>query len=271
MRRLITTTLAAITLAATAIVAPAAASAAPGPAESYLFVVDASQVKVMPGKGKAARIVLSDAAAIRFSDRPYRHVRPMSLRAMLEEFGWSPQTLKLADSTPNASVSIGGQRSRVVDIGKAEIRKDKLVLHVTGIDGPLKAARGAGSVFIDNATPAPTFPQTQTSTLYVDPTFGKTFTATATLTSATSMTVTILYDGETQITIALSPTQPISTLAATIEDGYQIRFTVDVSASAEFSESAVAAALTGTIIGPDADDDLLPPAPVSAIWGFALG
>lgn len=271
MRRLVTAVLAPIILATAALAAPGAAAAAPGPDESYLFVVDATQVKVTPGKGKAARIVLTDPSALRFSDRPYRHVLPMTVRTMLAEFDWSPQSLKLAEPTPNASLSIGGQRSRIVNIDKAEIRKGTLVLHVTGIDGALTAMKGAGSVFIDNVEPAPVFPQTQTASLYTDPTFGKTFTATATLTSATSLTVTILYDGVTQMTIDLSPAQTISSLAATIRDGYQIQFTVDASASAEFSESAVVATVTGTIIGPDADDDLLPPAPVSAIWAFEVG
>lgn len=271
MRRLITGVLAPITIAAAAIAVPTAATAAPGPTESYLFVVDASQVKVVPGKGTAGRIVLTDPSALRFSDRPYRHVRPMSVRNLLREFAWSPQTLTLADPTPNASISVGGRRSQIVDISKAEFRKGNLVLHVTGIDGALQAVKGAGSIFIDNVESAPVFPQTQTTSLYTDPTFGKTFTATATLTSATSMTVTVLLDGETQMTINLSPTQAVSSLSATVYDGYQIRFAVDVSTSAEFSESAVAAVLSGTIIGPDADDDLLPPALVSAVWTFELG
>lgn len=152
MRRLALAPAALLLIAAGALPIAVPAQAAPGPPGSYLFVVDASDVKVIPEKGTAARIVLEDASAMRFSDRPYRHVRPISLRGMLNAFGWSPTTLKLKDPTPNASISIAGQRSRIVDVGKASIRDGKLVLDVIGIDGPLTAMRGPGSVFLDNAS-----------------------------------------------------------------------------------------------------------------------
>ena len=268
MRRIATSLVAAVILAAAGLPLAPAAVAAPGPAESYLFVVDGSQIKVMPEKGNAGRIVITEPSAIRFSDRPYRHVRPIPLRAMLNEFGWSPSTLALADATPNASISIAGKRSRVVDIGKAEIRKGKLVLHVISIDGPLQAAKGAGSVFIDNVDSAPTFPQTQSTELYTDPTFGTTYTATATLTSPTSATVSILADGRTVLTTVLTPTTPSSPVSGTLPDGYEVPMVLVFSASAQFNEIGVSVFLSGTIMGPDVQDNPVDPVEVSASWGF---
>lgn len=270
MRRLATSLIAGAALAVSGLTLAPAASAAPGPAESYLFVVDGSQIKVMPEKGNAGRIVITDPSAIRFSDRPYRHVRPMALRAMLAEFGWSPSTSRLADATPNASISVAGERSRVVDIGRAEIRKGKLVLHVISIDGPLQAAKGAGSVFIDNVDAAPTFPQTQSTVLYTDPTFGTTYTATATLTGPTSATVNVLADGTTVLTAVLTPATPATVLLGTLPDGYAIPMDLEIPVYASFSSRGVVVGLNGTIMGPDDDDNLDGPVSVSATWNFFL-
>jgi hypothetical protein len=268
MRRFATSLIACAALMVSGLTLAPSASAAPGPAESYLFVVDGSQIKVTPEKGTAARVVITDPSAIRFSDRPYRHVRPIALRALLGEFGWSPTTLKLADTTPNASISIAGERSRVVDIGKAEIRKGRLVLHVISIDGPLQAAKGAGSVFIDNVNPADTFPQTQTADLYIDPTFGTTYTATATLTSPTSATVNVLANGATVLSAVLTPATPTAILLGTLPDGYGIPMVLNIPVYATFDPEGVSVVLSGTIMGPDADDIPLDPVPVSATWGF---
>lgn len=268
VRRLAISLLATAALAVTGLTLAPSASAVPGPAESYLFVVDGSQIKVTPGKGTTGRVVITDPSAIRFSDRPYRHVRPMALRAMLAEFGWSPSTSRLADATPNASISIAGERSRVVDIGRAEIRKGKLVLYVNSIDGPLQVAKGAGSVFIDNVDPAPTFPQTQSAVLYTDPTFGTTYTATATLTGPTSATVNVLADGTAVLTAVLTPATPATVLLGTLPNGYVIPTALEISVYASFTSRGVVVGLNGTIMGPDADDNPLPPVMVSENWLF---
>lgn len=270
MRRLAMSLVAAVILAAAGLPLAPAAVAAPGPAESYLFVVDGSQIKVVPEKGNAGRIVITEPSAIRFSDRPYRHVRAIALRAMLNEFGWSPSTLSLADSTPNASISIAGKRSRVVDIGKAEIRKGKFVLHVIGIDGPLKVAKGAGSVFIDNADSAPTFPQSQSTEIYTNPTFGTEFTVVTTLTSATSATISLVADGDTLWTAIVDTSAPETSQVFTLGDGYVVPLTFDMGVSAAFLASAVSVNLSATIQGPDAQDNLLPPVVVSENWLFEL-
>lgn len=152
MRRIGSVTLAAVALVAMGLPLAVPASAAPGPDESYLFVVDADHLRVVPAKGVAARIVLTGPSALRFSDRPYRHVRPMTLRAMLAEFGWTPTSLSLEDPKPNASVSLAGRRSQIVEIRQARLRDGKLVLSVLGIDGPLKRGEGPGSIFIDNVS-----------------------------------------------------------------------------------------------------------------------
>jgi hypothetical protein len=65
----------------------------------------------------------------------------------------------LKASTPNASISIAGERSQIVDIKRARISDGVLVLRVKGLTGPLNSGKGAGSLFIDNA---PTYPQSQT-------------------------------------------------------------------------------------------------------------
>ena len=156
MRRSIAATAALLLAASTgALAAPMAqAKDLPGPQETYLFVVDGTNVKVIPGKGHAAKLVIENPDAIRFSDRPYRHQLDMSVREMLGEFEWSAKTHKLAPATPNASVSVGGT-SQIVDIRKAVIHDNRLVLSVRGIAGAVRAAEGPGTVFIDNTV---TFP-----------------------------------------------------------------------------------------------------------------
>lgn len=131
------------------------AKADPGPAASYLFVIDASSIRVTPEKGTSVRIVVSDPAALRFTGDPYPLVRLVSVRGMLERLGWSASTSQFPRRAPLASISIAGQRSRVVALGKAEIRGAKLILHGYGIDGPLTKAQGSGSAYINNPAAYP--------------------------------------------------------------------------------------------------------------------
>ena len=169
----------------------------PGPAESYLFTVDSSNVKVIPGKDHAGKIVIDNPDAIRWSDRPYRHALDISVQELLREFGWSPKTLRLAADTPNASVSVAGH-SEIVDIRKVRKQEGRLVLFVRSIDGPLTAASGPGSVVIDNVI---LYPVAQTQAADAVHTF------TATLTSPTALTVDLYENGNktASVTFASEP------------------------------------------------------------------
>ena len=227
-----------------------AAHASLGPPESYLFVVDAADVRVVPEKGTAARIVLTDPSALRFSDRPYRHVRPMSLRDMLAEFGWTPERLKLEDPTPNASISIAGQRSRIVEIRKAHFRQGKLILHVLGIDGPLKSARGAGSVFIDNVSD-----HSASVALTPDVTATVTFITTGWLEFA----VTVDINGKRYAT--LSQDNPTSHILTTVSG--PVPTDLDLTVSLQFTNNGATVSFKGYAITDS-------PTPVQAIATISL-
>lgn len=215
--------------------APAHAEAPPGPPESYLFVVDGSRVTILPGKENAARIVIRTPEATRFSDRPYRHDMAMSVTEMLEEFGWSSRTHRLAADTPNAAVSVRG-RSQIVDIRKAWVFPDRLVISVRGLDGPVSAGSGRGSIFIDNVT---TYPVIQNVPL------GGDYSAQVTLTSATSASVEISSPGWVFPGVpTLSTTGPTSITMEQYNGGAQELVTVTVSAI--FTSSSVTVMITGT-------------------------
>mgnify|MGYP007086239168 CR=1 FL=1 len=221
--------------------APAHAETPPGPPESYLFVVDGARVTILPGKDDAARIVIRAPEATRFSDRPYRHDMAMSVTDMLEEFGWSPQTQRLAADTPNAAVSVRG-RSQIVDIRKAWTFPDRLVLSVRGLDGPVSAAAGRGSIFIDNVT---TYPVTQTLSL------GGDYSATVALSSATSTSVEISSPGWAFPGIpTLSTAGPTSITMQQYNGGAQELVTVTLSAT--FTANSVTVMITGTATPSDA-------------------
>jgi hypothetical protein len=126
---------------------------------SNLFVVDAQRIEVIPGEGSVAKVVVTRPRPTRFTDRPAREAAPIGVKALLREFGWTPATKRLKASTPNASISIAGERSQIVDIKRARITDGELVLRVKGLTGPLNSGKGPGSLFIDNA---PTYPQYQT-------------------------------------------------------------------------------------------------------------
>lgn len=150
-RRIATLLLATVGLAAA--VAPQAYAAPPvdAPPESYLYVVDASYIKVVPSaSGKRAKVIVLDAKVTRFSDRPYRHEVRITVEEMLKEFQWDRTTKKWGDPTPNAGVSVAGQRTEIVDIRRSSGDEDRLVLHVKDLHETLRAISGAGAIFIDN-------------------------------------------------------------------------------------------------------------------------
>lgn len=170
---------------ASVLVAPAA-TAQQGQ-ESYLFVVDARNITVTPLEGDSARVVVSGPAVTRFTDRPARDADRIGVRGMLREFGWTRKTKRLMESTPNAAISIAGERSQIVDIKRARVADGRVVLRVVGINGPLVAMRGAGSIFIDNAA---TYPVQQTQPIqFVEMPVGR---ATITWTSPSIATLEIV-------------------------------------------------------------------------------
>lgn len=150
-RRIATLLLATVGLAAA--VAPQAHAAPPvdAPPESYLYVVDASYIKVVPSEsGKRAKVIVLDAKVTRFSDRPYRHEVRITVEEMLKEFQWDRTTQRWGDPTPNAGVSVAGERTEIVDIQRSSGDKNRLVLHVKDVHETLRAVSGTGAIFIDN-------------------------------------------------------------------------------------------------------------------------
>jgi len=122
-------------------------------ADEWLYVLSADDVRVIPGKGDAARVVLrSDIETIQFTDRPERASNATTPRTVLRDFGWTPQGGTLTGKTPNAAISIGGSPVQVVEIRRALVKKDKVTLFVRGLDGRINALSGAGAVFIDDAS-----------------------------------------------------------------------------------------------------------------------
>ncbi len=150
--------LSGMAVAASVLVAPSL-SAHAAQDVSYLFVVDSTDIRVTPLEGDAARVEISRAAVTRFTDRPAREAESIGTRGMLREFGWTAKSKRLKDSTPNAAISIAGERSQIVDIKRARVADGRVVLRVIGINGPLESMRGAGSIFVDNAA---TYPVQQT-------------------------------------------------------------------------------------------------------------
>ena len=132
---------------------PMAYAAAPvdAPPESYLYVIDASSIKVIPSEsGKSAKVIVRDAQVTRFSDRPYRHQLRITLDEMHREFQRDARTQRWGDPTPNAGVSVAGKRTEIVDIQRSSGDKRRLVLHVKDVHRTLTAMSGTGAIFIDN-------------------------------------------------------------------------------------------------------------------------
>lgn len=148
MRRIVTAVLTATALLFGAVAISPAASA-----DEWLYVLSSKDVRVIPGKADAGRVVLrGDTTAVQFTDRPDRRSSGTSTRTVLRDFGWTPATGNLAGKVPNAAVVIDGELTQTFRIDRAKVSKDKLVLYVRGLDGKLTADSGAGAVFIDDAS-----------------------------------------------------------------------------------------------------------------------
>lgn len=187
MRRLLAAVGGAV-LAASFLVAPAVSVQAAEDV-SYLFVVDSTDIRVTPLKGDAARVEITGAAVTQFTDRPEREAERIGVRGMLREFGWTRASKRLKGSTPNASISIAGERSQIVDLKRARVGDGRVVLRVKGINGPLESMAGAGSVFVDSSG----FPQTQDVQLIAprDPSGPPVASATVVLNNPSSATITV--------------------------------------------------------------------------------
>lgn len=116
---------------------------------SYLFVADSLSIKVKPRGPSSAKVIIEDPAITRFTDRPDRETSATTTAQMLTTFGWATDAPRLR-VRPNAAISIAGT-SQIVEIRRARIRADRLVLWVWGVQDSPQPAAGSGSIFIDNA------------------------------------------------------------------------------------------------------------------------
>ena len=102
----------------------------------------------------------------------------------------------MSPETPNASITIAGERSQVVDIRKVRVHDDRIVLSVRGLAGALEAQSGPGAVFIDDVI---VYPWVQTADL------GDGVTATVTLLGPTALTATLDHNGTNDGSCTLTP------------------------------------------------------------------
>ena len=205
--------------------------------------MDSNDIRVTPLQGDAARVEISGAAVTRFTDRPEREAESIGVRGMLREFGWTAKTRRLKASTPNASISIAGERSQIVDIKRARVREGRVVLRVVGINGALESMRGAGSLFVDNA---PTYPLTQNISIMADNSNAESpplTTATVVVRSATEASVTI---DMSRIDPGLSPRTFTISIGTTLEQDWGdngLSFTAEITSKSGANSSLVNVAL----------------------------
>lgn len=240
-----------------------AATAAPtpdAPPETYLYIIDASYITLIPSdSGKRAKIVVNDAKVTRFSDRPYRHQLRISVEEMLREFDWDTVTKKWGDPTPNAGVSIAGQRTEIIDIKRSTGDKDRLVLHVKDVHKTLNAISGTGAIFIDNVV---AFPIVKTSPIIATSSF------VVTLTSPTSVTVNATRMGGTKgkdvtlnapSSVAGKPVTAQGTITALLpqldEEGRTVVLPGTYTVTAEFTMTQVTVSFGYQVNNQEADSD----------------
>lgn len=158
---------------------------------SYLFTVDSSKVRVVPGKeGRGRVIVTLPATFTRFTDRPGRETRRVQAEAVLRAFGWTEESNSFTGKVPNAAVSIAGSASQVVELRAATIRVDRVVFKVKALAGSLRNRTGAGSIFIDNADPGA--PASQSASIgYSGLSFTSTYAPNMTLDGRPLPTITV--------------------------------------------------------------------------------
>lgn len=152
MRRFIPTALAA-TFTSAALAATGLAISPVAAADEWLYVLASDDIRVVPGTGDAARVILRPTIeAVQFTDRPQRDSNATTTRTVLRNFGWTPATKASTGKSPNAAISIGAEAVQVVEIRRATVTRNKVTLFVRGLEGPVSAVSGAGAVFIDDAS-----------------------------------------------------------------------------------------------------------------------
>ena len=171
----------------------------------YLYALSADRIRVRPGAGASARIVLQRPTVTRFTDRPARDALEVHPAVMLAAFGWTPEDGRLRGDTPNAALAIPGEHTQVVRIRAAAIRGDRVILRVSGIEGAVAKVRGAGALFVDSATVTPV--QTQSVTLSSAPDL----TMTGTVYSDSTLTITLQSQGQILATQTINPTMGAQT------------------------------------------------------------
>ena len=148
MRRTITAA-----FSVTALLSGAVAISPVASADEWLYVLSSKDVRVVPGKAAAGRIVLrGDVAAVQFTDRPDRRSSGTSTRTVLRDFGWTAAAGDLAGKVPNAAVAIDGDLTQTFQIDRAKVSKGKVVLYVRSLEDTLTKDSGSGAVFIDDAS-----------------------------------------------------------------------------------------------------------------------
>lgn len=191
------------------LLAPTAGSAS-DPTDSpatleFLYALSTEDIRVRPGAGVSARIVLQRPIVTRFTDRPTRDAVDVHPAVMLTAFGWTPEVKRLRGKTPNAAITIPGGDTQVVRIRTAAIRGDRVILRVSGIAGAVTRRAGAGSLFVDSTTL--TQVQSQTVTLSSSPNL----TMTGVVYSDSTLTITLSSDGTDIASETINPTMGAST------------------------------------------------------------
>lgn len=144
---LATAFLAATTVVAQSVPAPATSSAPVADHSAVLFVVNARNAKLASNKLMLEGV---SPSAIIFATRPQRSVLHVATPGMVEL--WKSGTF--AKNPPNAAPSVfekdgSGISDAVVVLGKANLVGDTLVFDVAVVNGSIAGADGPASMFID--------------------------------------------------------------------------------------------------------------------------
>ena len=216
---------------------------------SYLFTIDSSKLRVIPGNNGFGRVVVTlPASFTRFTDRPARDATRVSAEEVFTPFGWTPERDRLSGKAPNAAVSVGGEATQVVELRTARILENRIVLRVKSLEGDLERAKGLGAIFIDNADAAAPAAQTRSYSL---PAGLPNLTFTSTLvqpgpddtTSTASIATTISVGTTSMAHGTFTPAAPNASIEFTYRNNdYACAYTFRLFLEAEFMQG-------GTVVG----------------------
>lgn len=113
-----------------------------------LFVWNSQKIRVVPGRGNSARLVIHDARVSRF-DRVGRMIESTDPGEALEDFGWARGSARLATPHPSVVISLGGQDSMLATVRKARIVNDRVILTIRAIDRSVVKAKGPGVIMLE--------------------------------------------------------------------------------------------------------------------------